>query len=228
MSGKVGVIIPAAGAGKRLGGVSKPLIEIGGKPLIIRLLNLFAGLKSVSRICIAVPPEGISDFSAIAKSSGFADLIGIVEGGAERPVSVKNAYESLSPLLDDDDLVCIHDAARPLLSAEDLKSVIEAGWERGAAFLASRVKDTLKVVDKKGFCESTIDRSTVYAAQTPQVIRSGLLKNAYEKVSDYSGLTDEIMLMEKIGVRAYVVEPRHLNFKITTSEDLDLLRKLIS
>ncbi len=228
MSGKVGVIIPAAGAGKRLGGVSKPLIEIGGKPLILRLLKLFAELRSVSRICIAVPSEGISGFTAIVKSSGYAALIGIVGGGAERTVSVKNAYESLKTFLDDDDLVCIHDAARPLLSTEDLQRVIEAGWEHGAAFLASRVKDTLKVVDKKGFCASTIDRSSVYAAQTPQVIRSGLLKSAYDRVSDYSGLTDEIMLMEKIGVRAYVVEPRHVNFKITTPEDLDLLRKFIS
>lgn len=229
MSKKIGVIIPAAGSGKRLGGVFKPFIDAHGKPIILRLLNLFAALPEISKICVAVPPDRIPEFREITESTlGLSGLVEIEEGGVERPLSVKNAYTSLSRFLSDDDLVCIHDAARPLLSEEDLNSVIQAGWEHSVAFLAARVKDTLKVVDEKGFCTSTIDRSSLFAAQTPQVMKSGLLKKAYEKVADCSKLTDEIMLMEKIGVKAFVVEPRHLNFKITTSEDLDLLRKLIS
>lgn len=228
MTGKIGVIIPAAGAGKRLGGVSKPLIEVGGKPIILRLIDLFAGLKNVSKICVAAPQDSMRDFRTILKPNIECGLTSLIEGGTERPLSVKNAFGVLIGSLSDDDLICVHDAARPLLSAEDLDRVIDAAWKHGAAFLASRVKDTLKIVDEDGFCTSTVDRSKVFAAQTPQVIRAGLLKEAYARVPDCSALTDEIMLMEKIDVKAFVVEPRHLNFKVTTSQDLELLRKVIS
>ncbi len=228
MAKKIGVIIPAAGAGKRLGGVSKPLIKVGGRPIVFRLLELFSRLESLARICVAAPLADIADFREMSKSSDFSGLIKIVEGGIERPLSVRNAYNTLAAELSGDDLVCIHDAARPLLSKDDLDRVIAAGWEHGAAFLASKVKDTLKIVDDDGFCSSTIDRSRVFASQTPQVMKSGYLRKAYEEVGDYSGVTDEIILMEKIGVRAIVVEPRHLNLKLTTPEDLDLIKKLVS
>lgn len=227
MGKKIGVIIPAAGAGKRLGGVSKPLIEVGGKPVILRLLALFSRLESVTSICIAAPENSLDHFRSIVSSADHRPPIDIVEGGAERPLSVLNAFRSIQEGLSDDDLVCIHDAARPLLSKEDLECVIDAAWTHDAAFLAARVKDTLKLVDEKGFSISTIDRSGVFAAQTPQVIKTGLLREAYRKVKDFSRITDEIMLMEETGVKAFVVEPRHLNFKITTAEDLDLLKKLV-
>lgn len=228
MKGKIGVIIPAAGAGRRLGGISKPLIEVGGKPILLRLLSLFARVPNVSRICIAAPPHSIKNFRQVVDRPEFRGLAAVVEGGAERPISVRNAFTELASHLSDGDLVCIHDAARPLLSEEDLSSVVASAWKNGAAFLASRVKDTLKVVDDDMYCVSTVDRSRVFAAQTPQVMRVEFLKEAYNKVPDCSAITDEIMLLEKIDVKALVVEPRHLNFKVTTSEDLDLLRRLIS
>ncbi|MCL4510867.1 MAG: 2-C-methyl-D-erythritol 4-phosphate cytidylyltransferase [Bacteroidetes bacterium] len=223
----IGVIIPAAGSGKRLGGLSKPLIEIGGRPIILRLLELFAELGDVKRICIAVQPENISDFRKIVEPMELWGFMEIVEGGTERPSSVKNAFQNLKKSISEDDLVCIHDAARPLLSKTDLDRVIEAGWKHGAAFLAAKVKDTLKVVDESNFCVSTIDRSKIFAAQTPQVMTSKLLSRAYDAVSDFSDVTDEIMLLERIGVKAFVVEPHNLNLKLTTAEDLELLKKLI-
>lgn len=222
------MIIPAAGAGKRLGGISKPLLEIGGRPALLRLIELFANLPGISQICVSAPAGALSDFRQLAESSRFGSLTDIIEGGAERAISVRNAFDALSPQLSNDDLVCIHDAARPLLSEEDLKNVIQAALKHDAAFLASKVKDTLKAVDEKGFCLSTVDRSGLFAAQTPQVIRAGLLRKAYEKLPDYSSVTDEIMLLERIGVKAFVMESRHLNFKVTTAEDLDLLKKVIS
>ncbi len=228
MGRKVGVIIPAAGAGERLGGVSKPLIEVDGRPILFRILSLFARLPGVSRICIAVPNSAINRFRRIVETSGFQNITDIVEGGAERPISVRKVFLAIAPGLSDDDLVCIHDAARPLLSEDDLNNVIARAWEHGAAFLASKVKDTLKVVDEFGHSVSTLDRSNIFAAQTPQVMKVGLLKEAYARVPDYSTVTDEIMLLERIKVKALVVAPRHLNFKVTTSEDLELLLKLLS
>lgn len=227
MEKRIGVIIPAAGAGRRLGGITKPLIEVGGKPILLRLLGLFAHLKNVVRICVAAPEGVLTEFRKIAEDSGAAQLIEIVGGGAERALSVKRAYDSLRSFLSDDDLVCIHDAARPLLSKDDLTRVVDAAWEHGAAFLAARVNDTLKIVDEKGTCVSTIDRRNVYAAQTPQVMKAGFLKKGYETVPDCSTFTDEIMLMEKIGVKAFVVEPKNLNMKLTAPGDLKLIMNLI-
>ncbi len=116
----------------------------------------------------------------------------------------------------------------PYYRSQDLEKVIEAGWIHDATFLAARVKDTLKIVDDKNFCVSTIDRSKIYAAQTPQIFKAGALSRAYETVANLSGITDEIMLMEKIGVKAFIVEPKHLNLKLTTPEDLELIEKLMS
>jgi len=228
LPGKIGVIIPAAGAGSRLGGVSKPLIEIGGQTLIGRLLEMFAGLNQVKRICVAVPQSNVIPFRKIVGSLQLQKLVEIVEGGTRRAFSVKNCFDFISGELKGEDLVCIHDAARPLLSKSDLERVIDAGWKDNVAFLAAKVKDTLKVVDEENQCVSTIDRSKVFAAQTPQVIKAELLARAYKTTKDISGLTDEIMLMEKIGIKARVIEPNHLNLKLTTLEDLELIRKLIS
>ncbi len=227
MANQIGVIIPAAGSGTRLGGVSKPLIEIDGRPAIIRLLALFSGLREVSRICVAVPKGNIQQYSDVIMTE-FPDNVDIVEGGTERPYSVRNAYHFLSSRISEDDLVCIHDAARPLLAKGDLERVINEAWKSGAAFLASRLKDTLKVADDDNFCVSTIDRSRVFGAQTPQVMKSAFLKRAYFEIENLSGLTDEIMLMERIGVKARIVESQHPNFKVTTADDLQLLKKLIS
>jgi len=228
MKKRIGVIIPAAGAGNRLGGVSKPLIEVNGRPIISIILKLFATLPEVKKICLAVPKESINHFTEIVEELNLDDLTMVVEGGKERAYSVRNAYKKLQPLIGKDDLVCIHDAARPLLTRYDLDNVITAGWKHGAAFLASKVKDTLKLVDEKNICVKTLDRSNVYGAQTPQVMLSKFLLKAYERITNLSDITDEVMLMEKIGVNAMVVEPRHLNIKLTTPEDIELIKKIIS
>ncbi len=228
MGKNIGVIIPAAGAGKRLGGISKPLIEVDGNPVIHRILALFSELENVTGICLAVPGNSLAEYRSIVKLANYRSPIEIVEGGSERSLSVQNAFVTIQQGLSDDDVVCIHDAARPLLSKEDLERVIDAAWTHDAAFLASRVKDTLKHVDERGFSISTIDRAMVFAAQTPQVIKAGLLKDAYRKVKDLSGKTDEIMLLEEMSIKAFVVESRHPNFKITTYEDLALLKKMVS
>lgn len=189
---------------------------------------MFAAVERVEKICVAVSPSSIRQFRSIAQSLDLRDLVEIVEGGAERPLSVKNCFDLISRELLEDDLICIHDAARPLLAKSDLDEVLEAGREHGAALLAARIKDTLKVVDESNLCVSTIDRTKVFAAQTPQVIKTGLLARAYAEVEDIAGVTDEIMLMERIGVQAMVVEPRHLNLKLTTPEDLELIEKFLS
>ncbi len=228
MSAGIGVIIPAAGAGSRLGGLSKPFIEVGGEAIIYRLLRLFSEATGVKLICLAVQQRDMLIFERLAQSAELRSLVVVTQGGLERPLSVKNAFERIRNSLNKEDLVCIHDAARPLLSQEDLERVLSAASEHGSAFLATQVKDTLKVVDEDHFCQGTVDRSSMFAAQTPQVMRAQLLSRAYDETDNLAGITDEIMLLERIGVKAFVVEPLHINPKITTAEDLELVRRLTS
>ncbi len=228
MTGGIIVILPAAGSGSRLGGISKPLIEIGGRTILSRVLSLFAGLTKVKKICIAAPTPLLPAFQKVLMSSKPAVPVELVEGGSTRAYSVRNAFEYVKPILENDDLVCIHDAARPLLSKADLDSVIAAGFKHGAAFLAVKIKDTLKVVGDDHFCMKTVDRKGVYGAQTPQVMFSKYMAKAYDSTPELTGITDEIMLVERIGVRAYAVQPEHFNPKLTTPEDLEVIRKLIA
>ena len=228
MHRNIGVIIPAAGSARRLGGISKPLIKIGSEPAIIRLVRLFAGLQSLKCICISTTIELAETLSELVESAGQSHLVRIVQGGDERPVSVRKGFEEIRDDLREEDLVCIHDAARPLLSNPDLNRVIDAADRYQVAFLATRVKDTLKRVDSEGYSEATVDRRELFAAQTPQVMTKVLLSKAYRNFSDLTDATDEIILMEKMGIKSKVVEAEHLNMKITTTEDLELLAKIIS
>ncbi|MGC8595999.1 MAG: 2-C-methyl-D-erythritol 4-phosphate cytidylyltransferase [Candidatus Kryptoniota bacterium] len=224
----IGVIIAAAGSGKRLGGVHKPLIEVSGKPIIFHVSSLFASLSDVSVICIVCQ---LSDREAIQKAIRNIPFNGrweFAEGGEERPYSVRNGFRAIRRLLKDKDYICIHDAARPLLHIEDLESVIKGAELHGAAFLAAPAKDTLKRSDSEGFSIETIDRDGVFGAQTPQIFRTELLDRAYSEVKEIGNMTDEVMLMEIMGIKVKIIPARHPNFKITTEEDVELLRKITS
>lgn len=228
MRKSIGVIIPAAGSGRRLGGIHKPLIEVDGKPIIFQLASLFASLPEVNVISIVCQLSDSEKIGKLIRDIPFGGKWEITEGGAERPYSVRNGFISIRKFLNDDDYICIHDAARPLLHLEDLKNVIDAGKRYGAAFLAIAVKDTLKRGDQEGFCVETIKRDDVFAAQTPQIFKVEFLNRAYDSVKDLTCITDEVMLMEFLGIKAKIVLARHPNFKITTEEDVELLRKITS
>ncbi len=228
MKGNVGVIIAAAGSGRRLGGLHKPLIEVGGKPIIFQVASLFATLPNATVICIVCQKSDSEIIRKSIQNIPFGGKWEIVEGGEERAYSVRNGFSAIRMFLKDDDYVCIHDAARPLLHIEDLKKVIEEADLYGGSFLAAPVKDTLKKSDGNGFSVETIKRDDVFAAQTPQVFRVELMDKAYSKVNDLRNITDEVMLMESLGIRVKIVPARHPNFKITTEEDVELLRKITS
>ncbi|HHS50523.1 MAG TPA: 2-C-methyl-D-erythritol 4-phosphate cytidylyltransferase [candidate division Zixibacteria bacterium] len=213
-----GVIIVAGGAGARFGGeLPKAFTSLAGEPLVAHCARIFAALD-VNRIVVAVPHGWEAEARKIL--SQYSNVI-IVEGGETRKESVRRAFAELSEEIE---LVAVHDAARPLLRAEDAGRAFSVAVEFGASALAVPVADTLKLVDG-GFIERTIPRDGLWAVQTPQVFRRELLSRALELDID---ATDDCALVEALGEKVRIVEGRRDNIKITFPEDLALAEAILS
>jgi 2-C-methyl-D-erythritol 4-phosphate cytidylyltransferase len=207
------LLVAAAGSGARLGrGEPKALVRLAGRPMLVWVFDALAPL-SFDRAVVSVPPDRLEDFAAVA--GGRAS---VVPGGATRAESVRRGFEALAPA--DADYVCIHDAARPLVTAAEARAVIEAAREGGAAIAAMPLADTVKRVEaSRRTIAETLDRSTLWAAATPQVFRADLLRSALSRGRE---ATDEAALIEAAGHPIAVVPVSRLAFKITTAEDLSL------
>ena len=242
---KVSVIVPAAGRGKRFGGNQNKVFErLKGRPIFIRALELFANRDDVCQILLVVSPE---DRAMVAERfGGNLGLMGVsmVDGGAERTDSVRNA---LSHVAAEADFVAVHDAARPCVSPLWIDEVFAAAAEGGAAILACPVHGTLKKVAsvdetpqqltilgekiaapprRRHRVEQTVERlSGLWEAQTPQVFRKELLVGAYAKAA--GAATDDAQLVEIAGYPVAVVPGDVRNIKITTSADLALATAIV-
>lgn len=214
-------IILGAGNGTRMKSEkSKLLLEIGSKTVIERSVEAFLSVSDIDEIIVVARAKDIDIYSELLTD----DRISFVIGGATRQQSVKNAVETV----DDAHLIIIHDGARPLIKCEDIEKTIRAAEEFSAAAVGVFVKDTIKIVDKQGFVESTPDRSTLFAVQTPQTFDFELYKNAMKK-ADERGLdfTDDCQLVELCGGKVKMVEGSYSNIKITTPDDIALAENLL-
>jgi 2-C-methyl-D-erythritol 4-phosphate cytidylyltransferase/2-C-methyl-D-erythritol 2,4-cyclodiphosphate synthase len=225
---RVGVIIAAGGRGERLGaGVPKQLLTIGGRPILQRSLELFAGLPRVDRIVVVLPAELAANPPAYL--SGLARPVAIVVGGARRQDSVANGFAVIRA---DVDLVVVHDAARPFASATLVDRVIDAAWEAGAALAALPASDTIKLACEGAngsavTVERTIPRGRVYLAQTPQAFRTEVLAAAVAAAEGTAAATDEAALAEAAGFTVRMVTGETTNLKITTMTDLTVAQALL-
>ena len=202
--------------GSRLGrDEPKALVPILGRPLISWTLDALLPI-GFARRRVAVPPGRENRFEAAIGGSA-----GIVAGGDTRSASVRRAFESLTS--EPTDLVCIHDAARPFVTAIETSSVLEAAEKTGAAIAATPLVDTVKRVEETRII-STVDRDGLFAAATPQVFRADLLNRAFATAGS---VTDEATLVEALGVTVTIVPVSRLSFKVTTPEDLEMAEALI-
>lgn len=214
-------IILGAGNGTRMKSEkSKLLLEIGSKTVIERSVEAFLSVSDIDEIIVVARAQDIDIYSELLTD----ERISFVIGGATRQQSVKNAVETV----DDAHLIIIHDGARPLIKCEDIEKTIRAAEEFSAAAVGVFVKDTIKIVDKQGFVESTPDRSTLFAVQTPQIFDFDLYKSAMRK-ADEQGLdfTDDCQLVELCGGKVKMVEGSYSNIKITTPDDIALAENLL-
>lgn len=215
--GKVAVIIPAAGAGRRFGGeVRKPFAQIDNRPVFIRTVELFVTRPDVAQVYLTVSPD---DFDVVREKYA-ANLmfmnIKLVKGGAQRYESVRNA---LGHVEDSVPLVCVHDAVRPCVLSSWIDAVFAEAEKSGAALLAAPLVGTIKRV-KGGRVEATIPRDGLYEAQTPQVFRRDLLVRAYADMPADFAPTDDAQVVERLGAPVSLVEADRRNLKITTPGDL--------
>ena len=210
-------IVAAAGSGTRLRrGEPKALVPLAGRPLLTAALEMLRG-AGVARIVVAGPPERLADVRPLLIAGEEA-----VPGGATRAESVRRAFAVLRSAAGD--IVCIHDAARPLVTASEAAEVMRAAESSGAAIAATPVVDTVKKVEK-GMITATVDRAGLWAAATPQAFRDEILRKALSLGED---ATDEAGLCERLGVPVAIAPISRLGFKITTPEDLELADAILA
>ena len=228
---KVIVIIPAAGLGTRMsaapGGpksTSKQFFELQGTPILIHTLRKFARCGAVSEIVVALRKSETPTFQQQIAGEEFCKPLRIVEGGEHRQNSVANAIAALGA--SDDDIVLVHDAVRPFVTAEIIREVIEAVRKYGAAIAGMPAVDTVKQVERTSegaIIKATIPRAGVVLAQTPQGFRYSLIKKVFdEAAADGFMGTDEASLAERSGHEVAVVMGSPKNIKITTPADMEL------
>ena len=220
----VAALVLGAGRGERLGhALPKAFVPVAGRPLLAWSLERIAAVPEVGRVVPVIPPgeqERVRAMQSLLRPvEGAAEIAQPVEGGAERQDSVAAGLRALRA---DEGWVAVHDAARPLVSPEAVSRVIERAYEVGAAILAQPVSDTIKRV-REGRILETPPRAECYAAQTPQVFRADLLREALEKAAAEGRQgTDCAQLVEALGAPVHVVIADGHNLKVTHAADLEL------
>ncbi len=247
----VAVIIPAAGRSTRFGPADKLAQDLGGRPLLLRTVELFTKRDEVRTIVVAGPPDSFDEFTArYAAALGFHGALLVAGGRDARWETVRNA---LAAVPGECTHIAVHDAARPAASPELLARILEAARRVPAVIPAVPVAATLKRVAAEtddvadhgddGLADAilggagrttigarrileTVDRSGLVEVQTPQVFEAGLLRRAYA-AADLGGATDDASLVERLGEPVYAVEGDPRNLKVTTPADLALVRAIL-
>jgi 2-C-methyl-D-erythritol 4-phosphate cytidylyltransferase len=231
---KVAVILPAAGLGTRMGrtqpesaGTSrKQFMLLDGAPILLHTIRKFFACPQVSEIVVSLRAEDMPWVREFLDKEPAAKPVRLVEGGDSRQQSVENALCSLSP---DTDLVAVHDAVRPFIDRATIEKVIAEAAGAGAAIVGIVPLDTVKQVHLNKV-RATLARERLVLAQTPQVFRYALLKQAFEKAREdgFTG-TDESSLVERLEqVEVNVVPGSDRNIKITKPSDMELARLFLA
>lgn len=233
MDKKFAVVLPAGGLGKRMGGnIPKQLMLLGGKPVYRYCLETFLQMDEIAEVVMAVPVDWKSHFedelfgsaADTSNSSLTPEMrakLKIVVGGAERWQSVENGVNALTSSAE---YVLVHDVARPFISKEIVLDVCNTLLNKGACLVAKPAVDTIKIA-ADGRVEKTIDRNTVWMAQTPQAARIDVLKSLYKRIAAEPLNfipTDEASILEFFGEPVYIVKGAAANDKLTTPEDFEI------
>ncbi|MFA9556449.1 2-C-methyl-D-erythritol 4-phosphate cytidylyltransferase [Evansella sp. AB-rgal1] len=211
------VVIPAAGQGKRMkAGINKQFLLMDKTPLLIHTLRVFEEDLLCISIILVVNKDEKEIVQALVAKYNISKVDHVVEGGAERQQSV---FEGLK-VLKGNPIVLVHDGARPFINQSSIHTLVTSVLTKGSSIIATPVKDTIKQVIN-GVVAETVDRSSLWAVQTPQAFRLETLLYAHRQaeLTSYLG-TDDASLLEYVGEMVHVVEGDYENIKITTPEDM--------
>lgn len=215
---EVGVIVPAAGSGKRFGSaIKKQYLSLGGVPVLIRTLRVFIHQPDIKAIIAVIPQDELGETESLLKAYGLADRVTLVLGGAERYDSVKNGLHALPRSITH---VLIHDGARPLATQALISRCIEAFQYADGFTAAIPSRDTVKRVAAALVIE-TLKRDELVLVQTPQGFKKNLLMDCYDHM-DFSvfQVTDDAALFEYFKMPVAIVMGEESNIKVTTPIDL--------
>lgn len=226
MSKKVGVIICAAGASKRFGEKrKKPFVDVDGRAVFLRSVEIFSSREDVKQILLAIAPEDEELVNVKWGPNLKFFNVKICFGAAERFDTVQKGLELIK---DNIELIAVHDAVRCCVKEEWIDKVIAEATKSGAAILACPVVATLKEV-KDNVIIRTVDRAGLYEAQTPQVFETSLLKKAYANLKnlDKNKISDDSQLVEALGRKVMIVESDSSNIKITRQSDIAIAEAIL-
>jgi 2-C-methyl-D-erythritol 4-phosphate cytidylyltransferase len=223
----VSAIIVAAGKGIRMNDpVRKQYHLLAGRPIIVHALSVFDNCELIDEIFLVVPKEDLAFCrKQIVTPANLSKKIILVPGGPKRQDSV---FNGLLTIKDKNGIVVVHDGVRPLLIRENLEACIHEAKISGACIVGIPAHDTLKRVNSTGIIVETLERDTVWLAQTPQAFRYDLIRKAHENAQQQGyGGTDDASLVERLGVAVKVINGSRSNIKITSREDLELARTML-
>jgi len=216
-------IIVAAGKSERMGaGVDKAFLSLGSKPIVAWSLLAFEACEDIDQIVLVVKKEQMLAAKSVAQMFGISKLGGhlIIAGGAKRQDSVMSGMALMDP---DARVVVVHDGARPCVTPALISETIRYAKRNGCGIAATRIWDTVKYVERGTTVDHTLDRTKLWAVQTPQAFNATLLKRAYKAVVEKKAtVTDEASAVELLGEPVRLVEWTRPNIKITTVEDMPL------
>lgn len=218
---QLALIIPAAGAGERIGGETpKPYLKISQKTILEHTLVQFKDVSGLGEVIVATSKEYIGLTGDLLKSIFPEIRTVVVEGGKERQDSIRNALKMISGKTG---LIAVHDAVRPFVDPDDIERCIEKASRWGGAVLAVPARDTIKIAGDNQEIIKTPDRNSIWHAQTPQVFWAALLREAYDNAELYKlTSSDDSSLVEQVGGKVVLVEGSSKNFKITFPIDLKI------
>jgi 2-C-methyl-D-erythritol 4-phosphate cytidylyltransferase len=219
---KTVAIIPAGGAGRRMGnGIPKQYLFLAGIPILVHTLQAFQRSTVVDEVFLAVPEGDIPEVRQAIVGKYHLSKVGLIlSGGRERQDSVRNALQHVS---DEHGIIVIHDAVRPFVSGGLIGRAVAAAREFGAITVGVPVKDTVKYVNAGGWVKKTVTREGLWLTQTPQAFRRPIIIAAYKKAAaDGFYGTDDASLVERIGIPVRMIPGDYDNIKVTMPEDLFL------
>lgn len=220
----VSVILLAGGSGSRMkADRPKQFLQLSGKTVVEHSMHLFTSLPEVTQLVLVIAEKYRSRFMSFKENCSIP--IVFADPGEERQHSVESG---LSHVSQDAQLVCVHDAARPLVTPSNIRAVLADANQYGAAVLGVPSKATIKESEDGQFVLRTIPRSRLWEIQTPQVIRPGLLRRGFEKVrSDGLMVTDDVSIIEGLGEPVKITMGEYTNIKLTTPEDMNIAESIL-
>ena len=219
-------IIVAAGSSRRMG-FDKLFATLAGKPVIWHSLHAFSDTREIDEIIVVARADRVAEFEKLVHDEKLAKVTKIIAGGAERHLSVWSGLKAVSSA--GSEFVAIHDGARPLTTPKLIRQILESAKDHGAACCASPIPDTVKRASVEQMVEASVERTGLWAMQTPQIFASGLILQAYAALIARNEMaTDEVSAVQKLGKRIFLLKNEDWNFKITYQHDLELAEHVLA